>query len=82
MPEEHPKARRAFVARLNELCWTPGERPAPAVTPFAAKNPYIKAAVGDLEQRIDEHLTQCDHEDRRPSIDATRPPPVVRTSQE
>jgi hypothetical protein len=78
MADESPKSRRAFVARLNQLCWTPGERTPPAVTPFAAGNSYIKAAVGNLEQRIEEHLTQCAHEDVRPPIDVNRPAHVVR----
>jgi hypothetical protein len=82
MPDESPKTRRAFITRLNQLCWTPGERTPRAVTPFARENPYIKAAAGDLEQRIEEHLMRCAHEDDRPPIHVHRPARVVRPSQE
>jgi hypothetical protein len=79
MPDENPKERRAFVTRLNQLRWTPGERTSPAIVPFAAENPYIKAAARDLEQRIDEDLMRCAHEDDGAPINGDKPARVPDT---
>jgi hypothetical protein len=59
MSDERPPTRRAFVTRLDELRWTPGERSSPDVKPFAAGNPYIKAVAAELEQRVDADLMRC-----------------------
>jgi hypothetical protein len=68
MPDESPKARRAFVTRLTQLRWTPGERSAPAIAPFADADPFVKAVAGDLARRIDEDLTQCANPDPGPRL--------------
>ena len=68
MSDESPKARRAFVTRLNQLRWTPGERTAPAIAPFARGNPFVKAVAGEIDRRIDEDLTRCAHADADPPV--------------
>ena len=67
MSDDSPKARRAFVTRLAQLRWTPGERPAPAIAPFAPTDPFVKVVAGDLERRIDEDLERSAHEKGPPT---------------
>jgi hypothetical protein len=81
MSDEKPPVRRAFVTRLEQLRWTPGERASPAVTPFADKSSYVKATAAELEQRVDEDLMRCAHEDAGPAVHPGRPVRAARPSQ-